>query len=78
MAEHKKILDQRKKGAPGSKQAEVFHLQEAMEQRNERNVRSAEGGNGGQKIIGVKNASESRSYFSATESSKKCFGTNSI
>lgn len=39
MAEHKKLLDQRKRGAPGSKEAEVFHLQEAMEERNERNVR---------------------------------------
>lgn len=39
MAEHKKLVDQRKRGAPGSKEAEVFHLQEAMEERNERNVR---------------------------------------
>ncbi|CAN0229795.1 unnamed protein product, partial [Scytosiphon promiscuus] len=37
MAAHKRILDQRKKGAPGTKEAEVFHLQEAMEERNERN-----------------------------------------
>ncbi|CAM9966762.1 unnamed protein product, partial [Hapterophycus canaliculatus] len=37
MAEHKRLLDIRKKGAPGSKEAEVFHLQEAMEERNERN-----------------------------------------
>eukprot|EP00752_Nemacystus_decipiens_P012874 g11397.t2 len=37
MAEHKKLVDQRKRGAPGSKEAEVFHLQEAMEERNERN-----------------------------------------
>ncbi len=42
MAEHKKLVDQRKRGAPGSKEAEVFHLQEAMEERNERNVRSKE------------------------------------
>lgn len=39
MAEHKKLVDQRKKGVPGSKEAEVFHLQEAMEERNEKNVR---------------------------------------
>lgn len=39
MVEHKKLVDQRKRGAPGSKEAEVFHLQEAMEERNERNVR---------------------------------------
>lgn len=39
MAEHKRLVDQRKRGAPGSKEAEVFHLQEAMEERNERNVR---------------------------------------
>lgn len=38
MAEHKRLVDQRKRGAPGSKEAEVFHLQEAMEERNERNV----------------------------------------
>lgn len=42
MAEHKKLIDQRKRGAPGSKEAEVFHLQEAMEERNERNVRPKE------------------------------------
>lgn len=42
MAEHKKLLDQQKKGAPGSKEEEVFHLQQAMEERNERNVRPAD------------------------------------
>ncbi|CAM9579501.1 unnamed protein product [Ectocarpus sp. 4 AP-2014] len=37
MAEHTKLQDQRKQGMPGSKEAEVFHLQQAMEERNERN-----------------------------------------
>ncbi|CBJ26598.1 expressed unknown protein [Ectocarpus siliculosus] len=37
MAEHTKLQDQRKQGVPGSKEAEVFHLQKAMEERSERN-----------------------------------------
>ncbi|CAM9788995.1 unnamed protein product, partial [Ectocarpus sp. 13 AM-2016] len=37
MAEHTKLQDQRKQGMPGSKEAEVFYLQQAMEERNERN-----------------------------------------
>lgn len=44
MSEHKKLVDQRKKGVPGSKEAEVFHLQKAMEERNEKNVRPKAGG----------------------------------
>ncbi|CAM9375784.1 unnamed protein product [Ectocarpus fasciculatus] len=36
MAEHTKLQDQRQQGVPGSKEAEVFHLQQAMEERNER------------------------------------------
>lgn len=38
MAEHKKQAERRQRGEPGSKEAEVFLLQEAMEERNQRNV----------------------------------------
>lgn len=38
MAERKKQAERRKRGEPGSKEAEVFLLQEAMEERNQRNV----------------------------------------
>lgn len=38
MTEHKKQAERRKRGEPGSKEAEVFLLQEAMEERNQRNV----------------------------------------
>lgn len=39
MAEHKKKAQSQKRGEPGSKEAEVILLQEAMEERNTRNVR---------------------------------------
>lgn len=38
MAEHKTKLEQQKRGEPGSKEAEVIHLQEAMEDNNNLNV----------------------------------------
>lgn len=38
MAEHKTHLEQQKRGEPGTKDAEVFLLQEAMENSNKNNV----------------------------------------
>lgn len=39
MATHEKRLAQNKRGEPGSKEAQVFRLQEAMEERSRMNVR---------------------------------------